>query len=436
MFIEKSSDELINNDFTDFLKNLFQKHSSIEDQLKYYEKYQKTCSTELLKSFYPRSSLKDFNRIKGSCAKTKGFLAEFLYLLRHCSETIQTNFFSLDTAELLFYKTKYNAVTITDAGLSSVGLGLYPFMNFINHSCHPNCTLIFKGTKLYVVALCEINAEDELTIGYTSPVQSFAKRQKILFDQYMFTCNCEFCNPASQLTKAYNLGCEEEMCRFCLLSIPLQGSLVIGSYDWFSQLARPSSEDFCEITKCFLNKPFYVGYRETTDTYECRRCGRTTLQFFKNLQNWGIKQMDEKQIASWFDELLCYITKKNIEESIILLYGYPEENGWKTCIATARLQRFRECIGKMTDFLYLLTKESSMGPPLKTLYISLMTLDIIVNKLAAGNKDLVTNLLQLRLSNYLRENQQKEKATILYYDALQNVGIFGNYLSAIHAQLT
>jgi hypothetical protein len=68
----------------------------------------------------------------------------------------------------------------------------------------------------------------QLTIGYTSALQPFEskysrtcfdwlkklwnscyvpsfvfhilERQKILFDQYMFTCKCKFCDPASQLS--------------------------------------------------------------------------------------------------------------------------------------------------------------------------------------------------------------------------------------------
>jgi hypothetical protein len=42
--------------------------------------------------------------------------------------------------------------------------------------------------------------------------------------------------------------------------------------------------------------------------------------------------------------------------------------------------RVRGCIGKMTDFLYCFIKKLSTLPTLKTIYISLMTLDVIVNK--------------------------------------------------------
>jgi hypothetical protein len=73
--------------------------------------------------------------------------------------------------------------------------------------------------------------------------------------------------------------------------------------------------------------------------YECRRCGKAASLFLKNIQYWDTQKLNEKKITRFFEKLLCYVTKKNIQDSMTLLYGYPQENEWKTCITTARLQR-------------------------------------------------------------------------------------------------
>jgi hypothetical protein len=72
MFVEQSSDELMENSSIDSLKELFQENLSMRGFLEYYEGCQKSCSIELLKSFYPRSRWEESDTIKKSFVETKG----------------------------------------------------------------------------------------------------------------------------------------------------------------------------------------------------------------------------------------------------------------------------------------------------------------------------------------------------------------------------
>ncbi|MCO5604257.1 hypothetical protein L7F22_058420 [Adiantum nelumboides] len=86
-----------------------------------------------------------------------------------------------------------NAHTICDAELKPLGVGLYPVISIINHSCHPNCILLFEGKKAYVRAIQEIGEGTEVTVSYVDLGESTPTRLKNLREQYFFDCTCSRC---------------------------------------------------------------------------------------------------------------------------------------------------------------------------------------------------------------------------------------------------
>jgi len=56
----------------------------------------------------------------------------------------------------------YSILEVNSFGVSATktlvraGTGLYYQTNFINHSCDPNCAVIYKGRKQFVVAIKQI----------------------------------------------------------------------------------------------------------------------------------------------------------------------------------------------------------------------------------------------------------------------------------------
>uniref|UniRef100_A0A8D1DXD6 [histone H3]-lysine(4) N-trimethyltransferase n=1 Tax=Sus scrofa TaxID=9823 RepID=A0A8D1DXD6_PIG len=94
---------------------------------------------------------------------------------------------------LLFLQVICNSFTICNAEMQEVGVGLYPSMSLLNHSCDPNCSIVFNGPHLLLRAVRDIEAGEELTICYLDMLMTSEERRKQLRDQYCFECDCFRC---------------------------------------------------------------------------------------------------------------------------------------------------------------------------------------------------------------------------------------------------
>ncbi|KAI4307314.1 hypothetical protein L6164_030517 [Bauhinia variegata] len=92
-----------------------------------------------------------------------------------------------------FSKFACNAHTICDSELRPLGTGLYPVISIINHSCLPNSVLVFEGRSAVVRAVQHIPNGSEVLISYIETAGSSMTRQKVLKEQYLFTCTCPRC---------------------------------------------------------------------------------------------------------------------------------------------------------------------------------------------------------------------------------------------------
>uniref|UniRef100_A0A7J8BA72 [histone H3]-lysine(4) N-trimethyltransferase n=1 Tax=Rousettus aegyptiacus TaxID=9407 RepID=A0A7J8BA72_ROUAE len=77
--------------------------------------------------------------------------------------------------------------------MQEVGVGLYPSVSLLNHSCDPNCSIVFNGPHLLLRAVRDIEAGEELTICYLDVLMTSEERRKQLRDQYCFECDCSRC---------------------------------------------------------------------------------------------------------------------------------------------------------------------------------------------------------------------------------------------------
>ncbi|KAM8945522.1 histone-lysine N-methyltransferase SMYD3 [Pelodytes ibericus] len=93
----------------------------------------------------------------------------------------------------LFGKVTCNSFTISDGEMQDIGVGLYPSMSLLNHSCDPNCVIVFEGRCLFLRTVKEIPKGEELTICYIDVMMPSHKRQDQLQRQYCFTCDCHRC---------------------------------------------------------------------------------------------------------------------------------------------------------------------------------------------------------------------------------------------------
>ncbi|KAG5202233.1 hypothetical protein JEQ12_003623 [Ovis aries] len=70
---------------------------------------------------------------------------------------------------------------------------LFSSMSLLNHSCDPNCSIVFNGPHLLLRAVRDVEAGEELTICYLDMLMTSEERRKQLRDQYCFDCDCFRC---------------------------------------------------------------------------------------------------------------------------------------------------------------------------------------------------------------------------------------------------
>ncbi|CAA7030300.1 unnamed protein product [Microthlaspi erraticum] len=79
-----------------------------------------------------------------------------------------------------------NAHSICDSELRPQGIGLYPLVSIINHSCAPNAILVFEEQMAVIRAMEYIPKDSEVTISYIETAGSNLTRQKSMKEQYLF----------------------------------------------------------------------------------------------------------------------------------------------------------------------------------------------------------------------------------------------------------
>ena len=94
---------------------------------------------------------------------------------------------------------------------------MYQAPSLLNHSCCPNCVVVFSGTKLLVHATENINKGDELTISYTELCCPSFERKEDLKGRYFFECSCPRCSSAVDEDELMlSLQCSDSRCQGAL----------------------------------------------------------------------------------------------------------------------------------------------------------------------------------------------------------------------------
>ncbi|XP_072868012.1 histone-lysine N-methyltransferase SMYD3 isoform X3 [Chlorocebus sabaeus] len=79
-----------------------------------------------------------------------------------------------------FAKVICNSFTICNAEMQEVGVGLYPSISLLNHSCDPNCSIVFNGPHLLLRAVRDIEAGEEDADMLTGDEQVWKEVQESL----------------------------------------------------------------------------------------------------------------------------------------------------------------------------------------------------------------------------------------------------------------
>ena len=82
----------------------------------------------------------------------------------------------------------------------------------MSHSCQPNCAhSVFPNKTLALQAKHKIEAGQEFTIAYISPLQGSIKRRMKLRDKWYFDCNCPRCASPTELDSFTSV----HLCHLC-----------------------------------------------------------------------------------------------------------------------------------------------------------------------------------------------------------------------------
>lgn len=85
--------------------------------------------------------------------------------------------------------------TLADIQEKPVGIGIYPTVSLLNHSCSPNILSIFHRNKFLARAATSLECGTEINYCYGPSVNRMSKKDRMSFlkKQYFFICSCESC---------------------------------------------------------------------------------------------------------------------------------------------------------------------------------------------------------------------------------------------------
>ncbi|KAL6208811.1 hypothetical protein ACLB2K_019756 [Fragaria x ananassa] len=117
----------------------------------------------------------------------------------------------------------FNSSSVVDPDLGHLGKGLYLLISLMNHSCLPNCIVVFEGKRAFVRAVEPIAKGAEICQSYINLSGSTMSRKMTLEGEYLFTCTCPRCIEGEHhdiLERAYVEGyrCSANGCDGALLS--------------------------------------------------------------------------------------------------------------------------------------------------------------------------------------------------------------------------
>jgi len=127
--------------------------------------------------------------IKASPSRVEAFRC-FLEVVKEC---LSHTGIEVKLVWQVYCRVLINSVEITSAFQDCIGTGLYIAFSAVDHSCKPNTNAVFKGRAVELRALEPSVTFSSARITYLNEILPTRARNRILQDQYYFTCNCEYC---------------------------------------------------------------------------------------------------------------------------------------------------------------------------------------------------------------------------------------------------
>ena len=239
---------------------------------------------------------------------TRGVIAIAMGMLQ-CSDLSLSSEYrpSMEYLVDMVYRIKVNCFSIFyEKGFETCGLGLFGTPSFMNHSCRANALQTFffrKGSPpcLHVTAFRDIASNQEICISYTDTSCPSHIRRKRLQKDYYFMCNCEACDPNSELqddSKTMAMRC----------------------FDCSSEPSSPT-KSFSSVFRADR------GMTPSRPVYSCSQCNNTDFQStLQQLRAFEIKISGiESTVATSFKEVRD--TYQNLKKICHMGSWYVQEAG-------------------------------------------------------------------------------------------------------------
>ena len=91
-----------------------------------------------------------------------------------------------------FRKISGNCFTIQGSHLEDMGIGIYVVESVFRHSCVPNASVVYVGTRIEVRAKKNIFSTEEITLSFVDLKQNRENREKNLLEKFVI-CSCVRC---------------------------------------------------------------------------------------------------------------------------------------------------------------------------------------------------------------------------------------------------
>ncbi|ODV88084.1 hypothetical protein CANARDRAFT_20806 [[Candida] arabinofermentans NRRL YB-2248] len=239
--------------------------------------------------------------------KTNDFLKEMLVILNKD--------INLEGVIKLVYIIYVNSTVSQNWFNEATGLMFDPFFSLINHSCDPNCTLVWGGDTVTLRALKYIGPGEELFVTYVPVSLSTSERRGILQKNFYFNCTCEVCQltyerslPVCCLNcKSTNQGISEE--EFETNFNAKIASEVAGGGGFQVRLRQP--EVTCYNCDTIINRRFFVQlYLQSTKVLqsfapECQTLSELRIKLLIVDERELLRTMTNENIRLFVQALRC-----------------------------------------------------------------------------------------------------------------------------------
>lgn len=192
---KKSLDDVLNispGDWPDLVyKNNYASVLSLMDHLEDYE-YDELFGFILTASYLMTAFVDKFSCQIPTLNEKDAQLVTGSIILKHLLQ-LQTNLISIVDQNLKGLTSVGSS--LNDVQEKPIGVGIYPTISLLNHSCSPNILSLFHRNRFIARAAKSLECGTEINYCYGPSVARMSKkdRQRNLKEQYFFTCDCECC---------------------------------------------------------------------------------------------------------------------------------------------------------------------------------------------------------------------------------------------------